>query len=96
MYVKATGYWLLAADSTFVSSGLLKRVQDDDVRKPFTVYRPSHLMANKVLTHGLRLTVNGYTVSGEMDAQIASSQKPGASSNLAPDKTAKQISVKHG
>ena len=53
-------------------------------RHPFTVHRPSHRMSSKVLTHGSRL--HSYTVSGELDAPIASSQKLGASSNLASDK----------
>jgi hypothetical protein len=42
-------------------------------RYPFTVHRLSHLMTSKALTHGSRFTVHGHTVSGKMDAPIASS-----------------------
>ena len=56
------------------------------IRYPFTVYRPSHRMTNKVLTHGSRSTVNGHQLYEILQAKhTASSQEPGASSDLAHD-----------
>jgi hypothetical protein len=46
-WLLATGYWLLA-----VSSDLRLRPQTV-IRNPFTVYRLSHRMINKVRTHDL-------------------------------------------
>ncbi len=37
-------------------------------------------MTDKVLMHGSRFTVSGYTVSGKMGTPIARSQQPEASS----------------
>ena len=47
-------------------------------RYPFTVYRLTHLMADKALMHGKRFTVHGNTVSDKMDAMVAGSREPGA------------------
>jgi hypothetical protein len=47
-------------------------------RYPFTVYRPSHRMTNKALTHGSRFTVSGHMVSDEM--RRPNSQQPEARS----------------
>ena len=58
------------------------------VRSPFTVYRPTHLMTNKILTPGSRFTVTRLTASGEMDVQIAGSRQPVARSVLAHDEIA--------
>ena len=56
------------------------------IRYPLSVYRPSHRMTNKVLTHGSQSTVNGHQLYEILHAKhTASSQKPGASSDLAHD-----------
>ena len=55
-------------------------------RLPLSVHRlPPVISQDKQSTH-TRFTVNGYTVSGEMGVQIASSQQPEGRSNLAPEK----------
>ena len=55
------------------------------IRYPFTVYRSSQGMENKVLTHGSRSTVNGHHLDEIHQAKhVASSQQPEARSDLAP------------
>ena len=63
---------------TSVSPGILKQVQDDDAGKPFTAIRSPFTACHIARQAKHSRTVHGYTVSGEMGALIASSQKPEA------------------